>query len=235
MDRLRATLAASSALSPTVRHLVLRTDRPLAFSAGQWVNLHVQLPDGSEAKRPYSIANAPGPGGVSSELDILVTHVPGGLVSPALTALEVGAEVGCDGPHGFFVREQGTTGPVLLVGTGSGLAPLRAMAQEMLADGAAAVGLLFGVRSQADILFREELEGWAQDHRAFRLDVTLSRPAQGWGGLRGYVQEQLLDVIGDARPEVYICGLSPMVKAVRAVLKTQLGYDRKHVHSERYD
>lgn len=235
MVSLHTTLVASRALSPTVRHLVLRTERPLPFDAGQWVNLHVPLPDGSVEKRAYSIASAPRPGDADCDLDIIVTNVDGGLVSPVLHGLQVGAGLQCDGPHGFFVRDAASAEGILLVGTGTGLAPLRAIAQEVLATTSLPLGLLFGVRTAADILFRGELEGWASKYPQFTLDITLSRPDVGWSGRTGHVQKHLADVLGEERPQVFICGLSPMVREVRALLKSQLGYDRKRVHSERYD
>ena len=143
-----------------------------------------------------------------------------------------------DGPHGFFTRERERDQPALFVATGTGLCPLRAMLQEELArasDGPP-LGLLFGCRSQADILWRDELQAWSTAHARFQTWVTLSRCDEQWGGARGYVQAHLgaaLEALG--RPHVFVCGLSKMVGEVRAVLKQQHGYDRKLVHSERYD
>ena len=98
------------------------------------------------------------------------------------------------------------------------------------------LGLLFGCRSRADILWRDELEAWSANDARLKLWVTLSRGDDAWTGARGYVQTQLgtaLEALG--RPHVFVCGLSKMVGDVRAVLKQQHGYDRKLVHSERYD
>jgi NAD(P)H-flavin reductase len=98
------------------------------------------------------------------------------------------------------------------------------------------VTLLFGVRSTADILWRDELESLAAREPNFRLEVTLSRPEAGWRGRVGYVQLHVAELARSlGAPHVFICGLSPMVGAVRALCKTELGYDRKRVHSERYD
>jgi len=57
-----------------------------------------------------------------------------------------------------------------------------------------------------------------------------------WTGRRGYVQTHLAELIPAlGRPHVYVCGLSNMVNAVRAALKETLGYNRKQIHTERYD
>lgn len=250
-----ATLVQNTSLSPSVRHLVFRSEAgALDFQAGQWLNL--RLPADAEAgKRAYSIANAPDPSD-PTRFELAVTAVPDGAVSPRLNALPVGAQVHFDGPHGFFTRADHVGEPLLLVGTGTGIAPLRALIQETLGgpadappggpgglggpgggpggSGGPGLHLLFGCRSQADILFEPELQAW-QTAGQVRVDVTLSRPAAGWQGRTGYVQTQLAAVLGEARPPVFICGLSPMVKAVRQVLKGELGYDRRRIHSERYD
>jgi NAD(P)H-flavin reductase len=98
------------------------------------------------------------------------------------------------------------------------------------------ITLLFGVRSQADILWREELEQWAARDPQFKLEVTLSRPDAGWSGRVGYVQAHAAALARElGEPHVFICGLSRMVGEVRALCKGELGYDRKRIHSERYD
>lgn len=227
-------------LSPSVRSLVLAPSDgagPLSFVAGQWLHLHVELGEGSERhieKRAYSIASDP----AEPFVELAVTHVVTGRVSPLLHALTPGAALRCDGPHGFFTRDA-TLGaaPLLLVGTGTGLAPLRSMLFELLREpDHVPVVLLFGVRTQADILWREELEAWAARDPDFRLEVTLSRPDPAWQGRAGYVQAhvgELARALG--APHVFVCGLSRMVSEVRALCKAELGYDRKRIHSERYD
>ncbi|HEY6876537.1 MAG TPA: FAD-binding oxidoreductase [Polyangiales bacterium] len=221
---------ASRALSPSVQGLSLALPDTFSFKAGQWLYLHVPTAQGVE-KRAYSIASGP----EERPIELAVTRVAEGAVSPLLCALAPGAELRVDGPHGFFTRDD-RTAPVLLVGTGTGLSPLRSMLTELLAEPVhPPVTLLFGVRTQADILWRDQLEHWARE-RGLRLEVTLSRPDATWTGRVGYVQNHVAELaraLGE--PHVYVCGLSPMVGAVRALCKGELGYDRKRIHSERYD
>jgi NAD(P)H-flavin reductase len=224
-------------LSPSVRSLSLAIadldGSPFTFVAGQWINLYVPTAEGVE-KRAYSIASAP----TDELVELAVTQVAEGVVSPLLHDLPDGAALTCDGPHGFFTRDGSLRGtPALFVATGTGLCPLRSMLREVLREPEhPPITLLFGVRTQADILWRDELAAWAADDSRFALEVTLSRPDGGWTGRTGYVQahvQQLAERLGD--PHVFICGLSRMVAEVRAVCKTDLGYDRRRIHSERYD
>jgi CDP-4-dehydro-6-deoxyglucose reductase, E3 len=231
-----ARVVATRALSPSVQSLSLELPVTaegvrFTFAAGQWLNLHVQTAAGLE-KRAYSIASGPS----AEPVELAVTHVAEGSVSPLLCALEVGASVRVDGPHGFFTRDA-PEAPALFVGTGTGLSPLRSMLAELLDQpNHPAVTLLFGVRTQADILWREQLEAWAARDPKFRLEVTLSRPDPAWTGRAGYVQKHVAELaraLGE--PHVYVCGLSHMVSDVRALCKQELGLDRKRIHSERYD
>lgn len=225
----------ASLAAPGVRLLTLETvdGAPYDYLAGQWLKLY--LPGGID--RDYSIASAPGARG-TARLELLVTRVEGGPGSSALHEMPLGATLESLGPSGLFVREDAeASAPSLFVGTGSGVAPLRAMLEAMTPTSAPAC-LLFGCRSEADLMFADE---WAARERAsgghFRFVPTLSRAADGWRGRRGYVQTHLRELLPTlpATAHVYVCGLTKMITEVRRTLKEELGVDRRRVHSERYD
>jgi len=231
-------LCSARPLSPTVRSLVLRALDGQAFDyvAGQWVDVHVPTPDGI-VKRAYSIASAPGRAGAGA-IELAVTQVEGGPASTALHALPVGARLDVSGPQGFFTREGAPPAePVVLVGAGTGLAPLRAMLQVELAEHAGPpVVLLFGCRTEQDILWRDDLADAARASSRLRVEVTLSRGSPSWTGRRGWVQAHVAELVRPLAPaQVYVCGLSKMVQDVRRILKDELGLERKSIHSERYD
>jgi NAD(P)H-flavin reductase len=101
--------------------------------------------------------------------------------------------------------------------------------------------LLFGVRNREEILYKDELERLANEHPHVRIEVTLSRPDDGWKGRRGYVQLHVRELYerlasgSSAPPHVFVCGLERMVSSVREILKKEMGLPRTLVHSERYD
>lgn len=229
----QGVIEAAEMISPTVRWLRVRLDRPMPYVAGQWVNL---ARDG--VSRSYSVASAPTP--TDDVLEFAVTLVEGGPFSTRLHSLKVGDGLDVEGPFGFFVQDETHSAlPVVFVGTGTGVAPLRAMVQASLATGDAEgppMVLLFGQRSADERIFREEFEALSRQHPRFRYEVTLSRADDDWSGRRGYVQAHIADLVSPLGPcHVYICGLSDMVRGVRGVLKSELGFERKSVHSERYD
>jgi len=233
-------VARAGPLSPSVRGLVLeRVDgAPFVFEAGQWVSLVVPTADG-DLRRAYSIASPPDG---SSRFEIAVTRVVSGPGSTYLHAVQPGVVLPAVGPQGFFTRPLENAPPALFVGTGTGVSPLRSMLQTAVARGhSAPMHLLFGVRSQEDILYREELERMARDHARVALDVTLSRPDESWDGRRGYVQLHVRELYerlassSSVPPHVFVCGLERMVGSVREILRKQMGLPRNAVHSERYD
>jgi ferredoxin-NADP reductase len=210
---------------------------PFAYVAGQWVELEVPV-DSAVIKRPYSIASAPADE-ASDQLEIAVTRVGGGPASTALHALTVGSTLEFVGPSGLFTRDHADASlPSCFVCTGTGVAPLRAMLRDELRrapDGPPLV-LLFGCRTEEDLIFRGEFEELARRHRRFHYEPTLSRPGDDWTGKRGHVQSHLPELLeGLTGAHVYVCGLTKMVTEVRALLRDQLGFDRRQVHSERYD
>lgn len=229
-------------LSPSVRELWLRTidGAELDYLAGQWIKLHLPGTEaGATVDRDYSIASAPDPSR-ADRIAIAVTRVEGGPGSEHLHRIEPGARIETLGPSGLFVREESHLElPAIYVGTGTGLAPLRAMLEEELrlrGDAGPPQLLLFGCRTEDDLLWRDELEEWSARHPRFRLTATLSRCGEGWSGRRGWVQHHLAELVPPRLPaHVYVCGLSKMVGEVRRVLKQELGVDRRLVHSERYD
>jgi ferredoxin-NADP reductase len=235
-----ARLVTARQLSPAVRELIFeRADgKAFAFDPGQWVNLVLPLETG-EIKRAYSIASPPTAD--ARRFELAVTRVTGGPGSEYLHALPEGATLRAIGPQGLFTRRPNDGAPSLFVATGTGVTPLRSMLLAALAAGAREpLWLLFGARHEDDVLYRREIQELAATHDNLRYEITLSRPGAAWQGRSGYVQAHLAELCAalHARApgaQAYVCGLDRMVSSVREHLRKELGFDRKHVHTERYD
>lgn len=209
----------------------------LGHVAGQYVDLIVPTSRGLAFRRSYSVAS--GPGATPADVfEIAVTRVAGGPTSEALHAARPGAIVEVEGPQGGFVRRpEDRFHPALFVATGTGLAPIRAiLSAEVREPKGPQLVLLFGCRTPADILWSEELRGWARECPRLELHITLSRPPADWTGRHGYVQKHAPAIAETLRaPRVYVCGLSAMVDDVVAMLLGSTGLPREAIRYEPYD
>jgi NAD(P)H-flavin reductase len=229
---MRATIVEFHDIAPEVRHFVFEVPEvpALHFKPGQFVSFKETIGD-KKITRPYSIASLPD----GNRFELCLNLVHGGLFSPRLFEMGRGDSIEMSAPLGFFtVRDPAKD--ALFVATGTGIAPFRSMAPDYLSHPhAAQLTMLFGVRHEHTIYYRDDFIAWAGKYPNFRFWPTLSRAESVWTGRTGHVQTHLLEALGDRRDlDVYICGLKAMVDDVRAILKA-LGFDRKQVIFEKYD
>jgi ferredoxin-NADP reductase len=197
--------------------------------AGQHVDVRLTAEDGYQAQRSYSIASAP----EDEHLVLTVERLDDGEVSPYLTeTLRPGDELELRGPiGGYFVWEESLGGPLLLVGGGSGVVPLRAMLRHhrAIASGLPA-RLLYSARTRADLIYDHELVG-------YDTTITLTREQpEGWTGRTGRIDRNLLAEISwspEESPLVYICGPTGFVEAAADAL-VALGHDPARIRTERF-
>jgi NAD(P)H-flavin reductase len=236
--RFKLRLDSARELSDSVRSLVFEVVPPnvLDYVSGQAVDLFVPTDSGLVVKRPYSIASAPGSSG-QNRIEIAVTRVPEGPVSTALHALALGSVLDAEGPRGHYIwPAEERNVPTLMVATGTGLAPLRAMLEDELerVEGPP-LALLFGCRRQENVLWANELGSWADRVPRFHLEVTLSRPDGSWAGLTGYVQDHVPRLAATFQPSLaFVCGLTPMIEAVSERL-VAAGMPGRSIRTENYD
>jgi ferredoxin-NADP reductase len=189
--------------------------------------------DGYQAERSYSIASAPGDG-----VALTVERLDDGEVSPYLVdEAREGDRVEVRGPiGGYFVWDGDEPEPVLLVGGGSGVAPLMAMARQRARVGSAApMKLLVSSRTIEDVIYREELDALAGGGFEVVHTLTRSQPP-GWSGYSRRIDPELLVEVAwpaSESPRVYVCGSTRFVDAAADGL-LQVGYDALWIRTERF-
>jgi CDP-4-dehydro-6-deoxyglucose reductase len=216
LDRL-AEDVTGLALSPTGNSTFL-------YRPGQY--LSVLLADGY--RRSFSMASACG---VDRPIELHIRRRMGGRFSDtALAALKIGDSLSFEGPFGHVDWRKGA-GPVILMGTGTGLAPLKALLEHGLGEGGQRqIHLYWGGRAPADLYLSAQLRKLAAEHARFRFNPLVSGPHPAWVGRRCYVQDAVAEDFPDLHgAQIYACGSGAMIKAARTRLAQLPGF-----HDDRF-
>ncbi len=235
-------------LAPSVAHLSFVRDDglPLDYIPGQFIQIHFNYADGTPARRSYSLAtihdHALGPG---EAVEIAVSYVSGGAATALFEGLPEGGQITASGPYGrFCLMPTDTNNRYLLIGTGTGITPYRAMLPQLeilIRDRRIGVVLLQGARTPDELLYGDEFRAFADAHPGFRFVPCFSRElpepgsAQDHADVRhGYVQNALAEFAPNADGDIaYLCGNPNMVDACFEALK-EVGLPIPHVRREKY-
>ena len=210
-----------------------------SFKPGQFLTL--DLPVGEKRLdrwRSYSIANAPG----EHTLELCIVHLEGGRASGYFfNEVKVGTELKFKGPDGAFTLPVDDLKKTLvMVCTGTGIAPFRSMLQQLDDSGSDfhAIHLIFGTRYTTGLLYRDELEKMAEKYPNFTYSVALSREEGDLpeNAIKGYVHKVYQRDHGDPSDDTvfYLCGWSQMIDEAVENLVEKLGYDKSQVKYELY-
>jgi ferredoxin-NADP reductase len=209
-------------------------------AAGQHVDVRLTAPDGYSTQRSYSIASAPG----GDLVELTVERLPDGEVSPYLTqVLSVGDQIELRGPiGGWFVWDDESSDPVLLVAGGSGVVPLAAMVRTRFAAGSSApFRLLYSVRDPTSVLFGAELDHYQSTDPTFGVHFAFTRTAPS-EVLRpvgridaAFLTDAVDGGVFDAAhaPAAFVCGPTGFVEAI-ADLLVAAGYEAGRIKTERF-
>lgn len=226
-------------LTPSVAHVVVAPEERTMFSPGQFAWIAIER-DGETIRKPYSIASAPWEEGLA----FCIKRVDGGRMSVAMAEIEHGAQLDIHLPLGHFTVSQADRkeGYLLLVGTGTGVAPLRSIVRSLFPtrvggrgeDAECEVILLAGYRTLQEALYHDEFSLLAGEEKRFKYLVSLSREEKE-GCATGYVQERLPGIVEgrEGLVKAYLCGMAPMVMAAQERL-IRLGVPQQHIKIERY-
>jgi ferredoxin-NADP reductase len=242
-DHFQLRLVDSRMLASSVRHLVFeRVDgESLAFQPGQFLQIHFHYDDGAATKRSYSVATVGDGSSPVQRIEIAVSYVEGGAATRLLGGLENGGIIDASGPYGRFCLQEADAHPrYLLLATGTGVTPYRAMLpqiEKLLASGEREVVLLYGARNESELLYGEEFEAFAQAHPGFIFHGCLSRQPREKPrptDRRGHAQNVLAELAPSAERDIaYLCGNPNMVDAAFAALK-EFGLPVPQIRREKY-
>ncbi len=223
-----ARIEAIERLSPLVRRVVLRPTvwhRPLA---GQNLSIRLTADDGYQAQRSYSLLSPPDMEGL---YELGIERLSDGEVSPWFhDAAQVGDSIEILGPVGLhFVWRPEDEQPALLIGSGSGVVPLLAMAAHHVhSRSTSPMVLVIAVRTMVDVMLWPELQRWEEYGKGFHSRLALSRDIAAprnqdrIGRLNEADLAVALQRLGDraaASAAVYVCGSNSFVESVTTMLR----------------
>jgi phenol/toluene 2-monooxygenase (NADH) P5/A5 len=221
-------------LTPTIKGVFIKLDRPMHFQSGQYINLSIG--DQENVSRAFSIAS---PSGQPDEIELNIRLVPGGLGTAWVhNALKEGDRVQMSGPYGrFFVRKSAKV-PMLFLAGGSGLSSPRSMILALLEENEdLPIALVYGARSRAELYYHDDFVKMAQRHANFRYIPAISdEPADSdWSGARGYVHDIARESFdNDFRGhKAYMCGPPVMIEACIATLMQGRLFERD-IYTEKF-
>lgn len=231
--------------SPTTKRfwLEVESEEQLRFTAGQFVTMDLPISEKRLHRwRSYSIANAPNG---NNQLEFCIVNLDGGAATNYLfNEVKVGSPIRFKGPDGTFTLPEPLDKDLVLICTGTGVAPFRSMIWDLFLHNKPHrdIHLIFGTRHADGILYRDEFERLQREMPGFRYSVALSREADlrpedvPFEVVSGYVHQIYLRHYRQVRPDLdfYLCGWSNMIDDAVAHLIVELGYDKKQVHYELY-
>lgn len=232
---LPARVARRERLAHDVMALFLQLPKGTHFEflAGQYVD--ILLPDGR--RRSFSLANAPA--GDDQWLELHLRHVPHGQFTDyVFNQMPERALLRIEGPLGsFYLRESDR--PALLIGGGTGFAPLKGILEQAFASRLSRpLHLYCGVRAKRDLYMDALARQWQRAHPQFSYTPVLSEPLpeDAWRGRSGLVHEAAgADYPELGEYEVYMSGPPAMIQAGKTLfLRQGLALERLHYDSFDY-
>jgi ferredoxin-NADP reductase len=223
-----------------VKEILLRTNnvksfrfpRPPSFvyKAGQFMFVTIKIGE-EKAQKHFTISSSP----TETEFLEFTKKLTGHSFSDALDALEVGDWAKLDAPYGNFTFE-GEFQKIGMLSGGIGITPLRSICKyctDMRLD--TEIILLYGNRTEKDIVFRKELEEMQEQNKNLKVVFTVSRPGESW---RGYTRRIDTDMIEKEIPDFlervfFICGPPAMVEGMENLLK-DLNIPQENIKKENF-
>jgi len=213
--------------------IILRVKLPanqaLQYKPGQYLDF--LLKDG--ARRSFSMANVPAPAGEDALLELHIRHLPGGLFTDRLfgvaePTLKVRDILRFEGAHGAFYLRENSNKPIILLASGTGFAPIKAIIEHMIATGnTRKITLYWGGRRPKDLYLDALVQSWTQTlagQFTYVPVVSDALPEDAWTGRTGFVHRAVMEDFPDlAQHQVYACGAPVVVDSARVDFTAKCG------------
>jgi len=229
----RVSSLTKAAPDVMIMRLQLPANASFRFKAGQYIDF--LLRDGS--RRSYSMANAPLMNGPTDQIELHLRHMNGGnFTETVFTTMKEKDILRVEGPFGSFYLREETEKPMILLASGTGFAPLKALIEDMKAKNIQRPSTLYwGCRTKPDLYMHEWALEAAQSLPWLTYVPVLSEPDADWSGRSGLVHEAVLADKPDLSAyEVYACGAPVMVQSALQTFTNQAGLPTEAFFSDAF-
>jgi ferredoxin-NADP reductase len=223
--------------APGLRSYTFAFDSLVKHDAGQHYEIRLTAEDGYQAARLYSAAMPAN--GTANTLELTIALMPHGEVSSYIfNYVKIGSQVEIRGPLGrYFIWKPEQKDPILLVGGGSGVIPLRCIRLERQhAASTVPMKLLYSARTYVDTAYKYELFPRGGEPSSDVIMTFTEEPPTGWQGYARRIDAAMLEEVLSSfsrEPRAYVCGITPLVENVTQLL-VKAGLDPANISAERF-
>ena len=232
----RVSLLEKKSADVMLLRLQLPATEHLRYHAGQY--LEFILRDGS--RRAYSMATAPhrqeetGP-----SVELHIRHMPGGkFTDQVFSTLKERDILRCEGPFGSFYLREDSAKPIVMLASGTGFAPIKALLEQLRFKASdRPVTLYWGGRRPSDLYLHEWVQQQAAEmpHLTYVPVVSNALPEDDWTGRAGFVHQAVLDDFADlSGHQVYACGAPIVVESAQAAYTAQRGLPAEEFYADAF-
>ena len=223
LRKMPSRVASIDKVAPDVAVITLQlpANEALAYRAGQYIEF--LLRDGK--RRSYSMANAPS---LDAPITLHIRYMAGGLFTEQVFSTMKERDIlRFEGPHGSFFLREDSDKPIVLLASGTGFAPIKALVEHLIhLQSARPVHLYWGGRRPLDLYMNALCEQWAASlpHLRYIPVVSHAYPEDNWSGRTGFVHAAVMQDLPDLSGyQVYACGAPVVVDAARRDYVAQCG------------
>jgi ferredoxin-NADP reductase len=220
--------------TPSVKSVRFKRNEDIAYKPGQFLFVTLKDKQGREITKHFTISNSPTETGFIE----FTKKLTGSHYSNTLNMLEKGDWAKIRYPYGAFTFE-GEYKKIVFLSGGIGITPIRSIARYVIDKSLGTdMILLYGNRTQDDIVFRDDLEKIQKELPSFKIIHVLSeeKADSNWQGKRGLIDTDMIkDEVPDYRKrKYYICGPPGMLKAMKKMLTDNLSLKKENIKTEEF-
>ena len=235
--KMPARVMAMSRPAPDVVVLTLQlpANDPLRYHAGQYIEFI--LKDG--ARRSYSMASAPHTQTDKPMIELHIRHMPGGrFTDHVFGAMKEKEILRIEGPFGSFFLREDSDKPIVLIASGTGFAPIKALIEHLQFKGITRPAVLYwGGRRPGDLYLHHWMLARVAEmpHLTYIPVVSDALPEDGWTGRTGFVHQAVMDDFSDlSGHQVYACGAPIVVDSARDAYRAHRGLPEEEFYADAF-